>query len=110
MRPLAHIFSLISFVLVLAGCASTEHQQVALTGNMLVDGPNAVVKGPPRDKVLWQYRTGAAAMRQGDFALARTSFDDALLTLQGAFGPDANARKSRSYFQGEAKKTFIGEP
>src|SRR5262245_55618556 len=96
--------------LLVAGCASTHQQQVTLTGNMLVDGPNAISNGPPRDKVLWEYRTAAAAMRQGDFQLAKTSLDEALLTLQGTFGPDSNARKARSYFHGESKKTFIGEP
>src|ERR1043166_4593462 len=50
-------------VLVLAGCASTPHQELTLTGDILSDGPNAIANGPPRDRVLWQYRTAAAAMR-----------------------------------------------
>src|SRR6185369_7484393 len=31
-------------------------------------------------------------------------------TLQGIYGPDADAKKARSYFSAEAKKSFIGEP
>lgn len=94
-----------------AGCASTSSKQVVpMTGNIMVDGPNAIASGPARDKVLWQYRTAAAALRQGKFDDARRLLDDALLTVQGVFGPDENARKARSYFHGEAKKTFIGEP
>ena len=76
----------------------------------MVDGPKMIAEGPPRDKVLWQYRTAAAAMRRGDFATARTLLDDALLTLGGVYGKDAEARKSRSLFSREARKTFIGEP
>jgi hypothetical protein len=93
-----------------AGCASAPKKTVVLTGNVLVDGPNAIADGPRRDKVLWQYRTAAAAMRNAKFDLAKEYLDDALTTVQGVFGHDADARKARSYFHGEAKKTFIGEP
>jgi len=81
-----------------------------MTGDILVDGPNMIAQGPPRDKVLWQYRTAAAAMRQARFDIAKPLLDDALLTLQGIYGEDSEARKSRSYFRKEARKTFIGEP
>lgn len=95
---------------VFAGCASTPTQQVALTGNIMADGPNAIANGPPRDKVLWEYRTAAAAMRQGQFAEAKQYLDDALTTLQGVYGSNSEARKSRGYFHKESRKTFIGEP
>ena len=95
----------------LAGCASTPaKKQLTLTGNILIDGTNAVANGPQKDKVLWQYRTAAAAMRHGDFSLAREYLGDALTTLQGIYGPDSNAKKARGYFHAESKKTFIGEP
>lgn len=94
----------------LAGCATTPKHQVALTGNILVDGPNMIAEGPPKDKVLWQYRTAASAMRQGQFDVAKPLLDDALLTLQGIYGKDAEARKARGYFSKEARKTFLGEP
>jgi len=95
----------------LAGCASSPRRPpLVLTGNILVDGPNALENGPPRDKLLWEYRTAAAAMRQGKFDMARPYLDDALTTLQGIYGPDPNARKARGYFHAESKKTFIGEP
>jgi tetratricopeptide (TPR) repeat protein len=76
----------------------------------MVDGPNAIEHGPAKDKVLWEYRTAAAAMRMGKFDVAKRYLDDALTTLQGVYGPDPNARKARGYFHAEAKKTFIGEP
>ncbi len=97
-------------VLAMASGCETSQPKVALTGNIMVDGPNAMAHGPPRDKVLWQYRTALAAMRQGKYDLARQYLDDAQLTLQGIYGPDPNARKARGYFTEEAKKTFIGEP
>ena len=98
-------------VLVFAGCASSPPKTVVrLTGDINVDAPNAIAHGPPRDKVLWEYRLAAAAMRQGKFDVARQNLDDALTTLQGIYGPDPNARKARGYFHAESKKTFIGEP
>jgi hypothetical protein len=100
-------------VLLLTGCATTPQSRnggIALTGDILVDGPKMIAEGPPRDKVLWQYRTAAAAMRQGKFDIAKPLLDDALLTLQGIYGKDAEARKSRSLFSREARKSFIGEP
>ena len=94
-----------------AGCASTSSKPpLRLTGNIMVDGPNAIENGPHKDKVLWQYRTAVAAMREGKFDLAKSDLDDALTTLQGIYGPDPNARKARGYFHAESKKTFIGEP
>ncbi len=102
--------TLLAAFLAVAGCATTTKHQVALTGDIMVDGPNAIANGPPRDRVLWEYRTAAAAMRQGKFDVAKQNLDDALLTLGGIYGKDADAKKARSYFHAEAKKTFIGEP
>jgi hypothetical protein len=102
--------ALLAVFLTVAGCATTTKHQVALTGDIMVDAPNAIANGPPRDRVLWQYRLAAAAMRQGKFDVAKQNLDDALLTLGGIYGKDADAKKARSYFHAEAKKTFIGEP
>ncbi len=101
--------ALLTMALALAGCA-TPQKQITLTGNIMVDGPNAISNGPPRDKVLWEYRLGAAEMCQGKYDLAKQNLDDALLTLGGIYGPDPEARKARGYFHAESKKTFIGEP
>ena len=96
--------------LLFVGCATSPKHQIVLTGDIMVDGPSAITNGPPRDRVLWQYRTAAAAMRRGQFDLARGYLDDALRTVQGVYGPDPEARKARGYFHAEARKTFIGEP
>jgi hypothetical protein len=102
--------TLLAVLLTVAGCATTTKHEVALTGNVMVDAPNAIANGPPRDRVLWEYRLAAAAMRQGKFDVAKQNLDDALLTLGGIYGKDKDAQKARSYFHAEAKKTFIGEP
>jgi hypothetical protein len=110
MRFIRHA-ALVAALLSLAGCATTpQAPPLQLTGNVMVDGPNAVASGPARDRVLWQYRTAAAAMRQGQFDVAKRHLDEAITTVQGIYGPNSDARKARSYFQGEARKTFIGEP
>jgi tetratricopeptide (TPR) repeat protein len=97
--------------LLLAGCATTQSPQTwQRTGDPIADGKAAIEHGPKRDKVLWQYRTAVAALRRGDFALAKGVLDDALLTLGGIYGPDKDAKRARGYFSAEAKKTFIGEP
>ena len=108
--PAAWVLGAIVVLLLLTGCASTPPPSLVLTGDIMVDGPNAISQGPPRDRVLWQYRTAAAAMRRGQFDVAKQYLDDALRTLQGIYGPDPEARKSRSYFHAESRKTFIGEP
>ncbi len=100
----------LSAILLFTGCASTPQPKVVLTGDILVDGPKMIAGGPPRDKMLWQYRTASAAMRRGQFDVAKPLLDDALLTLGGVYGKDAEARKSRGLFNKEARKTFIGEP
>jgi hypothetical protein len=97
--------------LIFSGCASVDRQpRVILTGDIMVDGPNAIMNGPPRDRVLWQYRTASAAMRRGQFEMARRYLDDALVTLGGIYGKDKSARRARGYFREEASKTFVGEP
>jgi tetratricopeptide (TPR) repeat protein len=102
----------VSFLVLLlaAGCASTPTHRIPMTGDILVDGPRMIAEGPQRDRVLWQYRTAAAAMRRGQFDVAKPLLDDALLTLAGVYGKDAEARKARGLFNKEARKTFIGEP
>jgi len=95
-------------LLLLTGCATPK--KLPLTGDIFHDAPLAIKQGPPRDKVLWQYRLALADMRRGQFDTAKPLLDDALLTLGGIYGMDADARKSRRLFQQESKKTFIGEP
>jgi len=110
MKRACRLFALCVAVAALAGCATEKHTEVRLTGDPLVDGENAIKNGPARDKVLWEYRTALAAMRRGQFDLAKGYLDDAIARITSVYGADAAAKKSRSTFAAEAKKTFIGEP
>jgi hypothetical protein len=94
----------------LCGCVTVHEHDVTLTGNILVDGPMMISNGAPKDRVLWEYRTAAGAMRHGDDQLAKQVLDDALTRLGGIYGPDKSAQKARSYFHAERVKNFIGEP
>jgi tetratricopeptide (TPR) repeat protein len=98
-------------VLLFAGCATSRSSyNWPRTGDPFVDGQTAIEQGPPRDRVLWQYRTAAVALRTERFEEARALLDDALLTLGGIHGPDREARRARRLFSAEARKTFVGEP
>jgi tetratricopeptide (TPR) repeat protein len=102
---------LLPLLLLHAGCASPRSDYSwPRTGDPLVDGRTAIEQGPPRDRVLWQYRTAAVALRAGHFDEARELLDDALATLGGIHGPDRDARRARRLFSAEARKTFVGEP
>jgi tetratricopeptide (TPR) repeat protein len=95
----------------LAGCASdSRRESFARTGDPVMDGTNALAHGPAKDRVLWEYRTAAAAMRRQDFGQAKSLLDDALLTIGNIYGKDKSARQARGYFHEESKKTFLGEP
>lgn len=81
-----------------------------LTGDPVIDSRNAMDRGRPEDRLLWAYRGGLAAMRRGQFAEAKPLFDEAVTRLNGLLGRDRGARKARSAFYRESKKTFFGEP
>jgi len=94
----------------LAGCVTEPRPTFKLSGDPLADGEHFIDFGPARDKVLWQYRTGLAAMHRGEFDTAKRHLDAAIARISNIYGQDKDAKKSRSYFEAEAKKTFIGEP
>jgi hypothetical protein len=94
-------------LLALAGCASAPPQRAS---GAVADARAGAARGPAKDRVLFQYRDAANAMRRQQFGEAKTLLDDALLTLGGIHGPSRDARKARSLFNEESKKTFIGEP
>lgn len=100
--------AVLAALVITSGCV-TRTTVVPLTGNIMVDGPMMITNGPSQDRVLWQYRTAAAAMNRGQFTYARQLLDDALATA-GGISTDKGAKLARSYFHPESAKTFIGEP
>jgi hypothetical protein len=98
-------------LLLLSGCASSSGgNNFVRTGDPIIDGNTAIAQGPEKDKVLWQYRTGVAAMRRGDTAEAKLMLDAAIERVSNIYSPDKSAKKARSLFSEESKKTFLGEP
>src|SRR4051812_19487279 len=100
---------LLAFV---AGCASEPKAKQSFapsSGDPVIDAERAVANAPEKDRVLWQYRTGLTALRRGNYAEAQRMFDDAITRVAGIIGPDKSAKKARSLFSEESKKTFLGE-
>lgn len=110
MMPKHSVRSTLALSLLLAGCA-TEMPPAPLvrTGDPVLDGRNMIDRVPPKDRVLWQYKTALSALRRGQYPEARQLLDDALLTV-GGVSTDSAARKARGYFHTEDRKNFIGEP
>ena len=104
------ILPLAIVLLMVAGCATPRPAPLRLTGDPITDGQAAIETGPEKDKVLWQYRTALAFMRQGKFEEAKALLDDAIARISNVIGKDESARKARGLFSPEAKKNFIGEP
>lgn len=97
--------------LLLAGCSTTPQKpQINYTGDPIVDGRAELAVADPKDKVLWNYRIAAAAMRMGDLAEARLQLDTALPLVGGILTNAKDAKKARRLFSSESSKTFIGEP
>lgn len=97
--------------LLLAGC-STAPQKPAInyTGDPVVDGRAELAVAEPKDKILWNYRIAAAALRTGNLEEARIQLDTALPLVGGIQANSKDAKKARRLFSSESSKTFIGEP
>ncbi|MCX8157452.1 MAG: hypothetical protein N3J91_13575 [Verrucomicrobiae bacterium] len=96
----------------LAGCATTPPGPPLpdAQADPVAHGLAMIERAPARDRVLWQYRTALHALRRGQYDTATRLLDEALLRVNNIFGPDRDAKKARSLFHEEAKKSFIGEP
>ena len=93
------------------GCATVpERAQPRLTGDPIIDGNTLRAAAPVQDRVLWDYRIAASALRAGQPDEAKLRLDTALPLIGGILANDADAKKARSLFSAESTKTFIGEP
>ncbi len=100
-------------LLAMNGCVQAPEVRVPpvrLTGDPVVDGNARRAAAPPKDRVLWDYRIAAAALRAGQFDEAKAKLDDAIAGMGGIIANDEAAKKARSFFTAENTKTFIGEP
>lgn len=96
----------------LGGCASAPSgPQVALTGDQLIDGNAQLAVALPKDRVLWEYRVAATALRREIWDEAKTKLDDAIGQASANYGNvNSEAARSRRMFKKESDKPFIGEP
>jgi hypothetical protein len=96
----------------LSGCmdAVAPRPAIAYTGDPIVDGNAELAAAPPKDRVLWDDRIAATALRLGNFAEAKAKLDDAIVRGGGIINNTADAAKARGLFHPEDTKTFIGEP
>lgn len=97
---------LVAIVVTLAGCVGPALP----TDQLLVTNDPKLAGTVVRDKVLWQYRLGLAALRAGNYDEAKERFDDAILTMGGILANREDAQRARSLWSGEERKTFVGEP
>lgn len=91
----------------LAGCVSTPPPRRADTRSE-ADRRAPII--PERDRVLYDYRAAASALRTGRYDEAKEKLDDAIARIGGIITNDAAAAKARGLFASESSKTFIGEP
>jgi hypothetical protein len=107
---LAVLFALLAL---LSGCATVPDEpsrarRAAGEKKTAADRGQPVV--PERDRVLYDYRAAATALRTGRYDVAKSRLDDAIARIGGIIANDADAAKARSLFAAESSKTFIGEP
>jgi tetratricopeptide (TPR) repeat protein len=94
-----------------SGCETVpERPRVIHTGDPILDGNAELAAAPPADRVMWDCRIAASALRTGNLPEAKLKLDDAISRIGGIMANDEAARKARGYFSPERGKTFIGEP
>ncbi len=99
-------------VVFVGGCATVPSgPPIVLTGDPLVDGKAQLAAAKPKDRVLWEYRIAATALRREQWDEARAQLDAALGEAAANYGNvNAEAAKARRMFRNESDKPFVGEP
>ncbi|WP_277558324.1 hypothetical protein [Ereboglobus sp. PH5-10] len=108
----ATLFILTVALLFITGCSTTPPRPPppAPTGDAVVDYQNQLAAASEKDRALWQYRLGLAALRRGESDIATPALDDALAISAANYGNiNKAAAKSRGMFTQEASKPFVGE-
>lgn len=113
-RSFVSLFLALACLALVSGCSSDSAPKSAakprLTGDPVVDSRHSMESGKPEDRLLWAYRGAAAAMRRAQFSEAQVLLDEGVTRLNGILERDRGARKARSSFYRESRKTFYGEP
>jgi len=105
-----------------AGCATTGRRPAtdvspAELENYLSDKPDPlkpmyarVLQEGRGNFVLNQLQAGLAAMQSGNYELAESSFDLALMQIEAVYANNEEAARARSLWHEEGAKDFKGEP
>jgi tetratricopeptide (TPR) repeat protein len=113
---------LLFILLFTAGCATTGGRTVPevppeVLEQYLSDKPAPlrgmyakVLTEGKGNQVLNYLQAGLAAMEIGDYALAESSFDQALLHIESVYANNEEAARARSLWHEEGAKDFKGEP
>lgn len=117
---LRRLFSAIAILLLAfaSGCAAKKPTVSAgQISAFLATKPEAlrpffrpVIADRPQNRTLHLMRAGVAAMDLGERAIAKEVFDEVLGRIEVVYANDPDARKARSKWFDEGRKTFIGEP
>ena len=79
----------------LAGCETAPvRPPIQYTGDPIVDGNAELAAAPAKDRVLWNYRLAATALRLGRFDETQHQLDDALPLIGGILANSADAKKA----------------
>src|SRR4051812_12597330 len=60
-----------------------ERPAIHYTGDPVVDGNAELAVAPAKDRVVWDYRIAASALRAGNFIEAEAKLDDAIGRIGG---------------------------
>src|SRR5215213_7324464 len=111
---LSAIMSATTMAVALCGCAYAPGDPRANRGNPpAVTAARATAAGaseadrrvpavPERDRVLFDYRYAASALRAGDYDEAKARLDDAIARIGGIITNDADAARARGLFNAES--------
>lgn len=94
----------------LAGCVSVPEEPPARREGAATAADRRVPAIPEKDRVLYDYRNAATALRGGNYDEAKGRLDDAIARIGGIITNDAEAARARGLFSAESSKPFIGEP
>src|SRR5687768_2994241 len=105
----AKLFFLVSASLAamaLSACAYSPGNDAIAAARATGEGPTSADRRTPaiseRDRVLFDYRFAASALRAGEYEEAKLRLDDAIARIGGIITNDAEAARARSLFSAES--------
>ena len=105
------VMAILAASLLLTGCVTQPSSRARTIADSRVTAADRQMAAlAARDRVLFDYRHAATALRRGDYDAAKAKLDDAIAQIGGIITNDVAAARARSLFTSESNKTFLGEP